>query len=45
MKHLRLAKVKTLQDANKFLEAEYWPEWNELLRASAGKAWWTCIVR
>jgi len=28
-KHLRLAKVKTLQDANKFLEAEYWPEWNE----------------
>ena len=29
MKHLRLAQVKTLQDANKFLEAEYWPEWNE----------------
>ena len=29
MKHLRLAKVKTLQDANKFLEQEYWPEWNE----------------
>ena len=29
VKHLRLAKVKTLQDANKFLEAEYWPEWNE----------------
>ena len=29
VKHLRLAKVKTLQDANKFLEMEYWPEWNE----------------
>jgi transposase len=29
VKHLRLAKVKTLQDANKFLEAEYWPEWNQ----------------
>ena len=29
MKHLRLAKVKTLQDANKFLETEYWPEWNQ----------------
>jgi hypothetical protein len=29
VKHLRLAKVKTLQDANRFLEAEYWPEWNE----------------
>jgi transposase len=29
VKHLRLAKVKTLQDANQFLEAEYWPEWNE----------------
>src|ERR1039457_7065267 len=29
VKHLRLAKVKTLQDANKFMEAEYWPEWNE----------------
>jgi hypothetical protein len=24
-----LGKVKTMQDANKFLEAEYWPEWNE----------------
>jgi len=30
VKHLRLAQVKTLRDANKFLEAEYWPEWNEL---------------
>ena len=29
VKHLRLAKVATLQDANKFLEQEYWPEWNE----------------
>ena len=29
VKQLRLAKVKTLQDVNKFLEAEYWPEWNE----------------
>src|ERR1700675_228055 len=29
VKQLRLAKVKTMQDANKFLEAEYWPEWNE----------------
>jgi hypothetical protein len=29
VKYLRLAKVKTLLDANKFLEAEYWPEWNE----------------
>ncbi len=29
VKHLRLAQVKTLPDANKFLEAEYWPEWNE----------------
>jgi hypothetical protein len=29
VKYLRLAKVKTLPDANKFLEAEYWPEWNE----------------
>jgi hypothetical protein len=29
VKHLRLAKVKTLAEANKFLEVEYWPEWNE----------------
>jgi hypothetical protein len=29
VKHLRLAKVKTLPEANKFLEKEYWPEWNE----------------
>jgi len=29
VKHLRLAKVRTMQDANKFLEEEYWPEWNE----------------
>jgi transposase len=29
VKQLRLAKVTTMRDANKFLEAEYWPEWNE----------------
>jgi DNA-binding Lrp family transcriptional regulator len=29
VKHLRLAKVKTMADANKFLEEAYWPEWNE----------------
>ena len=29
VKQLRLAQVKTLQDANKFLNQEYWPEWNE----------------
>ncbi len=29
VKHLRLAKVKTMADANRFLEEEYWPEWNE----------------
>ena len=29
MKHLRLAKVTTLESANEFLEKEYWPEWNE----------------
>jgi hypothetical protein len=29
VKHLRLAKIATLGDANKFLETEYWPEWNE----------------
>ncbi len=29
VKQLRLAKISTLADANKFLEAEYWPEWNE----------------
>jgi transposase len=28
VKHLRLAKVATLEDANQFLESEYWPEWN-----------------
>jgi transposase len=28
VKHLRLAKVLTLEDANVFLEKEYWPEWN-----------------
>ena len=28
VKHLRLAKVGTLEGANAFLESEYWPEWN-----------------
>ena len=28
VKHLRLAKVTTLEGANEFLEREYWPEWN-----------------
>jgi transposase len=28
VKHLRLAKVATLEGANAFLEQEYWPEWN-----------------
>src|SRR5579862_5170892 len=28
VKHLRLAKIATLKDANAFLEQEYWPEWN-----------------
>lgn len=29
IKELRLAKVKTMEAANEFLEKEYWPEWNE----------------
>ena len=28
IKELRLAKVKTMQAANEFLEKEYWPDWN-----------------
>jgi transposase len=28
VKHLRLAKVSTLEGANAFLEEQYWPEWN-----------------
>src|SRR5882757_3633026 len=28
VKHLRLAKISTMEDANAFLESEYWPEWN-----------------
>jgi hypothetical protein len=28
VKHLRLAKISTLEGANLFLEQEYWPEWN-----------------
>ncbi|GIU77709.1 MAG: transposase [Bryobacteraceae bacterium] len=29
VKLLRLARVRTLAEANRFLEQEYWPEWNE----------------
>ena len=29
VKQLRLAKVRTLEAANAFLEQEYWPEWNQ----------------
>ena len=29
VKQLRLAKVRTLEAANTFLEKEYWPEWND----------------
>jgi hypothetical protein len=29
VKHLRLAKIATLEAANAFLEKEYWPEWNQ----------------
>jgi transposase len=28
VKQLRLAKIRTLDHANRFLEDEYWPEWN-----------------
>lgn len=28
VKQLRLARITTLEDANHFLENEYWPEWN-----------------
>ena len=28
VKHLRLAKISSLAEANAFLEQEYWPEWN-----------------
>ena len=36
VKHLRLAKVSTLEAANAFLENEYWPEWNAAFRAARG---------
>ena len=37
IKLLRLAKVKTMQAANDFLEKEYWPEWNaKFTRQPAG---------
>jgi biotin operon repressor len=29
VKQLRLAQVSTLEQANMFLETEYWPEWNQ----------------
>jgi transposase len=29
VKDLRLAKISTMEAANRFLETEYWPEWNE----------------
>lgn len=29
VKQMRLARISTLQEANAFLENEYWPEWNE----------------
>lgn len=29
VKHLRLAKISTMEAANEYLEREYWPEWNE----------------
>ncbi len=35
MKQLRLAKIATLEDANAFLEQEYWPEWNARLVKSS----------
>jgi transcriptional regulator with XRE-family HTH domain len=37
VKHLRLAKIATLSDANKFLETEYWPEWNEQFARPVGE--------
>jgi len=33
VKHLRLAKISTMEAANEFLEKEYWPEWNESFAA------------
>lgn len=36
IKELRLAKVKTMQAANEFLEKEYWPEWNTKFTRSPG---------
>lgn len=35
IKELRLAKAKTMQAANEFLEKEYWPEWNAKFTCSA----------
>ncbi len=44
VKHLRLAQVSTLEEANTFLEAEYWPEWNERFARPLNGSW-ICIVR
>lgn len=38
VKQLRLAKVKTMQGANEFLEKEYWPEWNRRFACPAKEA-------
>ena len=37
VKDLRLAQVRTLEDANKFLENEYWPEWNQRFARPVGE--------
>jgi hypothetical protein len=37
VKQLRLAKVRTLEAANIFLEQEYWPEWNERFARPVGE--------
>jgi len=37
IKELRLAKVKTMQAANDFLEKEYWPEWNAKFTRPSGE--------
>ena len=45
VKHLRLAKVKTLQDANKFLESGVLAGVERALCAARWKACRTCIGR
>jgi len=44
VKRLRLAKVKIMADANKFLEEEYWPEWKRALRRPLKGVVGPCIV-